>query len=84
MDDKAHVLTAKLNRNNGVWGMDVTAILAILGQVITASVTPPGDLSQPVGGWRPLIAAALEQAAIDQQATPIDEVVFTDLTSITL
>ena len=82
MDDKAHILTARLKRNTGVWGMEITAFLAILGQVITAEVIPAGDTSQPVGGWRPLIAAAVAQAAIDQQATPIDEVVFKEVSLV--
>jgi hypothetical protein len=84
MDDKAHILTAKLNRNIGVWAIDVTAYLAIGGQVVTATAVPAIDTSQPAGGWRPIIAAAVAQAAFDQQETVVDEVMFMDLTSVSI
>lgn len=84
MDDKAHILTAKLNRNLGVWAIDVTAFLAIGGQVVTATAIPLTDTVSPAGGWRPLIAAAVAQAAVDQQQTEIDEVMFMDLTTLAI
>lgn len=77
--DKAFI-TAILDFSNGTgaWGVTVRARLGALGRDVeaTAFATDP----VPPGGWKPLIKAAVINEAQQQLQTPVDTVIFPDLT----